>query len=160
MVNTRVPNEIEMKELPTRWDYADEAYENGIPESFRIDQSKHSLFGSSKVSADISVQEYGRSNPELLEALHARGSDVTNVRVYQWDLPENTGPLCEAARRLAAGQVEVALFTTSVQIAHLARVARPGRPGRMETSMGGGGSRQRAGGQGRAEALPTDHRGA
>jgi len=54
------PNEIEMVELETRWDYADEKYSHGIPESFRIDQTKHSLFGASKVSADISVQEYGR----------------------------------------------------------------------------------------------------
>lgn len=54
------PNEIAMNELATRWDYADDAYINGIPESFRIDQSKHSLFGASKVSSDISVQEYGR----------------------------------------------------------------------------------------------------
>lgn len=54
------PNEIAMKELETRWDYDDDTYINGIPETFRIDQSKHSLFGASKVSADISVQEYGR----------------------------------------------------------------------------------------------------
>jgi len=54
------PNEIEMVELETRWDYADATYADGIPESFRIDQCKHSLFGASKVSADISVQEYGR----------------------------------------------------------------------------------------------------
>jgi CDP-paratose 2-epimerase len=54
------PNEIAMLELETRWDYADATYANGIPESFRIDQCKHSLFGASKVSADISVQEYGR----------------------------------------------------------------------------------------------------
>jgi CDP-paratose 2-epimerase len=54
------PNEIAMQELETRWDYADATYANGIPESFRIDQCKHSLFGASKVSADISVQEYGR----------------------------------------------------------------------------------------------------
>ena len=54
------PNEIEMVELPTRWDYADKTYEHGIPETFRIDYCKHSLFGASKVSADISVQEYGR----------------------------------------------------------------------------------------------------
>ena len=54
------PNEIEMTELPTRWDYADKTYGHGIPETFRIDYCKHSLFGSSKVSADISVQEYGR----------------------------------------------------------------------------------------------------
>jgi CDP-paratose 2-epimerase len=54
------PNAIEMVELETRWDYADPNYANGIPETFSIDQSKHSLFGASKVSSDISVQEYGR----------------------------------------------------------------------------------------------------
>ncbi|HMO60623.1 MAG TPA: NAD-dependent epimerase/dehydratase family protein [Ferruginibacter sp.] len=54
------PNEIALTELPTRWDYADAQYEKGIPETFRIDQCKHSLFGASKVAADISVQEYGR----------------------------------------------------------------------------------------------------
>ena len=53
------PNEIALKELPTRWDYADETYANGIPETFRIDRTKHSLFGASKVAADIMVQEYG-----------------------------------------------------------------------------------------------------
>ncbi len=54
------PNEIKMIELEKRFDYLDETYENGISENFRIDQTKHSLFGASKVSADISVQEYGR----------------------------------------------------------------------------------------------------
>jgi CDP-paratose 2-epimerase len=54
------PNRIALQELPTRWDYADPAYENGIPETFTIDQSKHSLFGASKAAADILVQEYGR----------------------------------------------------------------------------------------------------
>ncbi|MEN7549775.1 NAD-dependent epimerase/dehydratase family protein [Rapidithrix thailandica] len=54
------PNRIEMKELDKRWDYADTKYENGISESFTIDQSKHSLFGASKVAADVMVQEYGR----------------------------------------------------------------------------------------------------
>ncbi len=54
------PNFIKMKELNTRWDYDDEKYKNGIPENFTIDQSKHSLFGASKVAADIAVQEYGR----------------------------------------------------------------------------------------------------
>ena len=54
------PNEIELTELDTRWDYKDPTYKQGIPESFRIDQTKHSLFGASKVAADIMVQEYGR----------------------------------------------------------------------------------------------------
>ena len=54
------PNSIALKELETRWDYADPAYEHGIAETFTIDQSKHSLFGASKVAADVMVQEYGR----------------------------------------------------------------------------------------------------
>jgi CDP-paratose 2-epimerase len=54
------PNELSLVETATRWDYADLAYANGIAETFRIDQSKHSLFGASKVSADVMVQEYGR----------------------------------------------------------------------------------------------------
>jgi CDP-paratose 2-epimerase len=54
------PNTIALQELETRWDYADPAYDQGIPETFSIDQSKHSLFGASKVAADVMVQEYGR----------------------------------------------------------------------------------------------------
>ena len=54
------PNSIALRELETRWDYADPAYENGIPEDFSIDQSKHSVFGASKVAGDVMVQEYGR----------------------------------------------------------------------------------------------------
>lgn len=54
------PNEIALKELPTRWEYADENFAHGIAETFSIDQSKHSIFGASKVAADIMVQEYGR----------------------------------------------------------------------------------------------------
>jgi CDP-paratose 2-epimerase len=54
------PNEIALKELESRWDYSDPAFEDGIPESLSIDQSKHSIFGASKVAADVMVQEYGR----------------------------------------------------------------------------------------------------
>lgn len=71
----------------------------------------------------IAVQEYGKSNPELLDALRARGAEVTTVRIYQWDLPEDLGPLREAVRRIADGAADVAMFTTSIQISHLFRVA-------------------------------------
>jgi len=54
------PNEIPMVELASRWDYADDTFAHGIPETFRIDASKHSLFGASKLAADVMVQEYGR----------------------------------------------------------------------------------------------------
>jgi CDP-paratose 2-epimerase len=55
-----VPNELPLVELPTRWDYAVPAQYQGIDETMRIDQSKHSLFGASKAAADLMVQEYGR----------------------------------------------------------------------------------------------------
>jgi uroporphyrinogen-III synthase len=71
----------------------------------------------------IAVQEFGRSSTELLAGLRSRGAEVTTVPVYQWDLPEDTGPLREAVRRLAAGQFDVVLFTTSVQVSHLLRIA-------------------------------------
>jgi CDP-paratose 2-epimerase len=54
------PNRIALRELSTRWDYADAACLDGISEQFPIDRSKHSIFGASKVAADIMVQEYGR----------------------------------------------------------------------------------------------------
>ena len=54
------PNNIALKELETRWDYANENFRNGVPESLSIDQTKHSIFGVSKVAADVMVQEYGR----------------------------------------------------------------------------------------------------
>lgn len=78
---------------------------------------------SSRPERHIAVQEYGRANPELVDALRARGADVTSVRVYEYGLPEDVEPLREAARRLAAGGFQAALFTTAVQISHLARVA-------------------------------------
>ena len=54
------PNRIRLKELQTRWDYDDPQYVDGIGEDFTIDQSKHSLFGASKLAGDVLVQEYGR----------------------------------------------------------------------------------------------------
>jgi CDP-paratose 2-epimerase len=54
------PNRIALVELDTRWEYADPAFAEGIPETFPIDHSLHSLFGASKAAADILVQEYGR----------------------------------------------------------------------------------------------------
>ena len=54
------PNTIAMRELESRWDYDDPAFSQGIPETFQVDQSMHSLFGASKLAADVMVQEYGR----------------------------------------------------------------------------------------------------
>jgi uroporphyrinogen-III synthase len=75
----------------------------------------------------IALQEYGKSNTELLEALRSRGAEVTPVRVYQWDLPEDLVPLREAVHRIAEGKADVAMFTTSIQIPHLFRIANEER---------------------------------
>ncbi len=71
----------------------------------------------------VAVQEYGASNPELLAGLGERGAIVTRVPVYQWALPEDTGPLRDAVQAIARGEIDVALFTTSIQIVHLLRIA-------------------------------------
>ncbi|MGI8984558.1 MAG: NAD-dependent epimerase/dehydratase family protein [Acidimicrobiales bacterium] len=54
------PNAMPLVETETRWEYADVADRNGVPETMSIDGSTHSLFGASKVAADVMVQEYGR----------------------------------------------------------------------------------------------------
>jgi uroporphyrinogen-III synthase len=71
----------------------------------------------------IAVQEYGRPSTELLDGLRSQGAQVTTVPVYQWDLPTDLGPLREAVLRLAAGEFDVVLFTTSIQASHLLRIA-------------------------------------
>ena len=67
----------------------------------------------------IAVQEYGVANHELLDALRARGAQVTRVPVYRWALPENLEPLKDAVSAIADGRVDIVLFTTGVQLVHL-----------------------------------------
>src|SRR5579862_342289 len=62
----------------------------------------------------VAVQEYGAPNPELLSELAHRGARVTRVPVYEWSLPADTAPLRSAVGAVAGGEIDVALFTTSV----------------------------------------------
>lgn len=71
----------------------------------------------------VAVQEYGRPNPELLEGLAVQGRDVFTVPVYQWKLPDDSRPLEQALDDLLAGEFQVALFTTAVQIEHFLEIA-------------------------------------
>jgi uroporphyrinogen-III synthase len=71
----------------------------------------------------VAVQEYGATNPELLAGLKERGAIVTRVPVYEWALPADTGPLREGVQAIVNGRIDVALFTTSVQVQHLLRIA-------------------------------------
>jgi len=67
----------------------------------------------------IGVQEYGVSNPELLNGLGERGAQVTRVPVYRWALPEDTAPLRRVLDAILAGHVDVMLVTNAVQVDHL-----------------------------------------
>ena len=71
----------------------------------------------------VAIQEYGVSNPELVEGLRALGAEITTVPVYQWALPEDLEPLKQAIGALARREIDIALFTTGVQAAHLFDVA-------------------------------------
>ena len=71
----------------------------------------------------VAVQEYGRPNPELLAGLTERGALVRRVPVYGWALPHDLAPLRAAIDRLAAGDADLAVFTTAVQLDHLLEVA-------------------------------------
>jgi uroporphyrinogen-III synthase len=71
----------------------------------------------------IAIQEHGEPSPELYAALRERGAEVFPVRVYRWELPEDIGPLREAIRSLSQNEVDVVMFTSSVQFVHAARVA-------------------------------------
>ena len=71
----------------------------------------------------IAVQEYGRPNLEMNAALAALGAQVTPVPVYRWELPDDLAPLEDAVRQLAAGAIDVVVFTSSIQLDHLMEVA-------------------------------------
>jgi uroporphyrinogen-III synthase len=88
-----------------------------------LDDAAQSGVGMRLDGARVAVQEYGISNPELLDGLVKRGARVTRVPVYQWALPDDLAPLRAAIRSLADGKMDVVLFTTSVQAVHLFQVA-------------------------------------
>jgi uroporphyrinogen-III synthase len=71
----------------------------------------------------IAIQEHGEPSPELYDALRDRGAEITPVRVYRWELPEDIEPLKSAIHTLVDGKVDVVMFTSSVQLVHAAKVA-------------------------------------
>lgn len=76
-----------------------------------------------RLETAVALQEYGRSNPELIEGLQAQGRRVTSVPVYRWTLPGDTAPLARALEALLGGEMQAALFTTGVQIEHFLEFA-------------------------------------
>jgi uroporphyrinogen-III synthase len=72
----------------------------------------------------VAVQEHGVPSHELYSGLKERGAEVFPVHVYQWALPEDTGPLRQAILSVTANQMDVVMFTSSVQIHHLLQIAQ------------------------------------
>ncbi len=70
----------------------------------------------------VAVQEYGTSNPDLLEALKQRGAEVFQVPIYRWALPEDLRPLRQALDEVIAGKVPVLLITNAAQVDHVMQV--------------------------------------
>ncbi len=71
----------------------------------------------------VGLQEYGQPNASLVAGLEARGAHVQCLRVYRWELPLDLGPLESNVRALAAGEIDVALFTSSHQVVNMLRMA-------------------------------------
>jgi uroporphyrinogen-III synthase len=70
----------------------------------------------------VAVQEYGVSNPDLLQALEQRGAEVLPVPIYKWALPEDLGPIRHVLEEIIAGRVHVILITNAIQIDHVMQV--------------------------------------
>ena len=71
----------------------------------------------------VAIQEHGVPSTELYDELKARGAEVFPVHVYKWEPPEDTRPLRDAISALSRGEIDVAMFTSSVQVYHLFRFA-------------------------------------
>lgn len=71
----------------------------------------------------VAVQEYGVPSPELLAGLAERGARVFPVRIYEWSLPEDSGPLRAAVQAVIRGEIDVLLVTAAVQVRHFVHIA-------------------------------------
>jgi uroporphyrinogen-III synthase len=87
----------------------------------------------SRPEKSVAVQEYGRTNNELLAGLAAQGRTVTCVPVYQWTLPEDTAPLAEALQLLLDGRFQSTIFTSAVQLEHFLEFAE--QQGKRENAV-------------------------
>jgi CDP-paratose 2-epimerase len=139
------PNELDLVELDTRYDYADPDRRDGIDETCRIDATTHSLFGASKAAADLLVQEYGRYFG--MPTVCFRGGCLTGSNHASAELH---GFLAYLARCLLEGrtyriygykgkQVRDNLHASDVCAAALAFAEKP-RPGSVYNLGGGRGN--------------------
>ena len=72
---------------------------------------------------NVAVQEHGAPSDELQAGLTERGAKVFPVHVYEWALPEDTTPLKNAVTAIIQKEVDIVLFTSSIQLHHLLQIA-------------------------------------
>ena len=85
----------------------------------------------------VGLLEYGQPNTSLVAGLEARGAHVIKLKVYRWDLPEDTGPLEGNVQAIANGLIDVAMFTSSHQVTNLLLMAdRMGLSDPLRTGLG------------------------
>ena len=104
--------------------------ELGVVPSYRVDEPNTwrevlaTLDANLPVAGrQVGIQEYGIPNLQLTAELTARGASVHTLCVYRWELPEDIAPLEQNVRDIAAGEIDVVLFTSSQQAINLLLVA-------------------------------------
>lgn len=99
---------------------------------FTTEAVLESVAGVALEQSRVLVQRYGAANPQLCEALGARGADVQEIATYRWALPADTGPLERLVDALASSSVDAVVFTSAVQVQNLNTVAeRMNRAGQL-----------------------------
>ena len=78
---------------------------------------------------NIAIQEHGAPSKELIEGLNERGAATFPVHVYEWAQPEDKTPLRNAVTALVRKEIDIVLFTASVQLQHLLEVAEEMKQG-------------------------------
>jgi uroporphyrinogen decarboxylase len=72
----------------------------------------------------VGLQEHGEPNASLLAGLEARGATVINLKLYHWELPDDTAALASNLRQIADGKIDIVLFTTSHQVINVLNLAQ------------------------------------
>jgi uroporphyrinogen-III synthase len=86
----------------------------------------------------VGVVHYGEPNLALTRALEARGARLAEIQLYQWELPDDTGPLTNLVRELLEGRVDALVVTSQVQCRHLFAIAdRVGLTGPLAEALNG-----------------------
>ena len=100
---------------------------HAVREPFTTAEVIESLARIDVAGRDVTLVHYGERNAPILEYLAGRGASVRELMLYEWRLPEDTAPLSSAIDAIVAGRVDVAAFTSQIQVRHLLEVAGPSR---------------------------------